>query len=225
MNDNLDPAIQDSAIGFEQMNPEAIEPEKEPNVESVIKKRLASQRVSHQKELDRRDSENSELKSRLQDLESKVSATQNGPQMIPVDAIPMIQEQYREEQNKRDRINKVSQKINEASEKDPELKQLVSEKGNMFSADDVALMGKFEAIPNIAAVIKRILKDPTEYQIYSTAPNEFEKAKFIKDLSEKIDNRNPERNRKYEPAEQLSGSSPQGEDLSEYVNKYRGKKR
>lgn len=225
MNENLDPAIEDSAIDHGTMNPESVEVEKETSTQKAIQKRIAAQRAAHQRELDAKEAENKQLQAQLQELQSQVSSTQNAPQMIPVDAIPMLQQQFQEHQDKESRIKKVQQKIGEASEQDDELKKLITEKGGMLTKDDVALMGKFETIPNIAGVIKRILKDPVEYQIYSSAPNDFEKAKYIKDLSEKIDNRNPERGRKYEPAEQLSGSSPQTDDLSEYVNKYRGKKR
>jgi FtsZ-binding cell division protein ZapB len=202
---------------------------KDDNLDKGIRKRLAKQAENFQAQIDAERRKSQEAQARLDEAQSKLSQYEGegSPQTIPIDAIPYLQQHFEEQTTKKQNMTKAISKIQEAAEQDKELSELAQEKGGMFNEDDFSLMGKLsDGIPNLAGVAKELMKNGTDFEIYKSAPNEYEKAKFLRELSEKLDNRNTgSGNKKYEPAEPLSGSSVPSDDLSKYVNKYRGRRR
>ena len=214
------PAPQDPAPQMQQPAPmePPMPPAGGPDINAIVQKRLAQERQKTQGVLEALRAENEALKAQ--------SPQHDGEQMIPISAIPHIQEQIQSQNAAMQRATDIKDKVATAAEQDPELKELMT-KGNGISDGDLSLMGKLSSIPNIVAVTKRLLKDPTDHSIFTSAPNDYEKQKFIKELSDKLDGRNNgmSATKKYEPTAQLSGSSPSDDDMSEYVKKYSGKRK
>ncbi len=189
------------------------------NTEQIVRTRLAQEKQKYQQKLD-------EMSQRHRELEDQLAMhsgqAQQQEQMIPVSAIPALQQQMQAQQQAQQRADGLKEKVNLASEQDPELKDLL-QKGNHLPGEDLALIGQLSDLPNLPAVVKKLLKDKTDYSIFMSAPSDYEKQRLIKDMSEKLDGRpTGAASKKFEPAEMLSGSSPAGDDLSEYVDKYRG---
>ena len=185
----------------------------------TIRKRLAAAKQSHQREIDKERQEKEMLKAKLQEMEGARQQPQE--QMIPASAIPDIIQRVQESQSTTMAAQKLHEKVVMASEQDPELKELV-QTGNKLDEKDIPFLSKFESIPNLTAVVKRLLKDRTDYQLFKMAGNDYERGKFIKELSDKLDGRNDERQKKYEPVEKLNGSAISGTNYQKYVDKYKG---
>lgn len=174
-------------------------------ISNIVRARLARQAQKHQKELD--DIRNAHLKeqARAEELQKKLEEM-SGQQMIPVSAIPIIQQQFEEEKNKKDKMSGLSQKIGEAVKDDKEFGELIQDKGGLFTEADLVAMGSMDYIKNMPAVIKSILKDPKNYDLFKTG-SDYNKKELIAKLSERIDEKNRPQSSEYNPLPKATGTT------------------
>jgi hypothetical protein len=203
-------------------------PEANDNVQEIVKKRLAQANEKHQRDLDAERAQRAQAEQERDALRAHMQGQQISPppeEMIHVSQIPDVLKSLAETEDKNRRFENVHQRVTAAAEQDPELKELLkSTNPNGIHPNDVALMGKLGDLPNLPAVVKKLLKDKTENTIFNSAPNEFEKTKYLRDLSEKLDGRSDSK-QKFVPAEPINGSSPASGDYSRFVDKYKGRNR
>jgi predicted RNase H-like nuclease (RuvC/YqgF family) len=199
-----------------------------PDVSKIVQKRLASQAKKHQEEINKSKQENEEMKKMLAEMNDKLSKYTSDDYILGVHQSLKAAEAEDEAKNKtqqamQEKANKLKQKLYEVSEEDEEMKDLI-QKGNPLSDLDLAFLGEFDNIKNMPAVVKKLLKDKTEHAIFMSAPSTYEAAKYIKELSDKIDGRNDGK-QKYQPIEKIKGTSINEYDVSRQVDRMKNRGR
>jgi len=145
----------------------------------------------------------------------KKSESPQAPGMVSIDEVKKIMEQGSMQAQQQAKIHSMMQKINAATEQDPELEEL-RRTGNDLNPI-IPLMSELDHIPNIAAVAKHLLKDKADYAVlkYST-PGQM--VQQINTISKQLAGLEPKASG-YKPSQQLS--EPEGEtgDISavEYI--------
>lgn len=115
-------------------------------------------------------------------------------------------------------IAELDKNLTAARDKDPEFKELV-EKGNRLHPEEVKLTA---GLPNAPAVVKQLLKDRRDlnlYRAYIAEGNLRDVTSFLNDMSRKLESTEQKPHPSgYEPSPVLSESGGDQEDTSEYIS-------
>jgi chromosome segregation ATPase len=193
-------------------------------VEEMMKARVA--KTANDARQQREENEN--LKKRLEELQRKqdsgTATTEERSQLQTAKTaeIQAHQQGYTREEAEQYAMHKMDvadldKKLTDAREKDPEFKDLL-EKGNKLYEEEVKLTA---GIPNAPAVVKQLLKDRRDlnlYRAYISSGNLTDVISFLNDMSRKLESTEQKPHPSgYEPSPVLAESSGDQEDTSDYI--------
>lgn len=108
-------------------------------------------------------------------------------------------------------------KINEAKKEDPELGDLLTKTGNHIPGEAVQFLANQEHIPNMAAVVKHLLKDKGDHAVFMNSSSPAEAIKFINGLSNQLGLNNQPKPSEYTPNPKLSDQTADNFNVVDYV--------
>lgn len=215
--------LDDVNVGAPESHKEEMFSKKE--MEEMIKARVA--KGAEENRL--RREENESLRKKLADLERKQEAgtatTDERSQLHTARTTEneASQQGYTKEQAEQMALHQMDiadldKKLTDARDKDPEFKDLL-EKGNKIHVEEVKLTA---GLPNAPAVVKQLLKDRRDlnlYRAYIAEGNLRDVTSFLNDLSRKLESTEQRPHPSgYDPAPVLSESGGDQEDTSEYIS-------
>jgi hypothetical protein len=175
------------------------------------------------------------LETKLQDIEKRMQAgtastqdmqqyqaAEQGAQKAQQQGVPP--EQYAAMVDYGMRVRELETKIKDAHDKDPEFAKLIKD-GNKLSPEHVV---ETAFLKNSPAVIKHLMKDPEDYQIYLNA---FARGQIdggvsaqmvLKNISDKLSSSNERpKPSQYQPPQELGDNSDEDQDFNEddYIGK------
>jgi hypothetical protein len=200
-------------------------------VEQMMKDRL--NKLHNEKRL--REEENDRLRKKLEELQKKQdsgTATIQEREQLQ-DAKQGTKQAVYQGYSKEDvdtmvnfqmKIKELDRNLSEAEKKDPELAKLMKE-GNTISPDEAKLIALPDGINNGVAIIKQLLKDGRDlnlFRTYISAGDRTGLISYLNDMSKKLEATAEKPHPSgYTPSPQLPESEGEQDDLENYIkNKY-----
>lgn len=199
----------------------------EDETNELIKKRTERERENSRLLHD----ENSRLKKRLEDLESKMQkGTASDDDMVQLQTAKQASAQAQAENYTPDQVRHIVDyamqqkelggKLEEARDKDPEFAKLLKDGNKLFQEE----VNEMAYLPNAPAVVKHLMKDQKSLLALRAAWREGRSSVMmvLNNLSDRLaDNQEKPVPSQFKPAEQLSDSSDEDQNFNEkdYISK------